>query len=238
MCVCRNLDFCPLLSSPVFSSTSPPVGAPIPLLSTACNDLVASGRDRKPNALVQVSVIDPHKQHLVSHSCTEIVEVRQQPCIPSLRLSDLRCFTIPLGDCVLVGVLSSLPSFCSNLFSPHVTYQTMRVNLFLMKLQWENFCVASLWSVSMWSVCGFCCVRVPYSKSVLCSLTSLDAYFITFSVTVLLLRQQSHVLFERQQLPLVSLWNTHLYIHKLFFSFRTWGQSFVTHKMETILFSW
>ncbi|XP_068444904.1 type II inositol 3,4-bisphosphate 4-phosphatase isoform X3 [Clinocottus analis] len=42
--------------------------------SLACNDLVASGSDRKPNALVQVAVIDPHKQHLVSHACTEIVE--------------------------------------------------------------------------------------------------------------------------------------------------------------------
>ncbi|XP_044041197.1 type II inositol 3,4-bisphosphate 4-phosphatase isoform X3 [Siniperca chuatsi] len=47
--------------------------------SLACNDLVASGRDRKPNALVQVAVIDPHKQHLVSHSCTEIVEANKDP---------------------------------------------------------------------------------------------------------------------------------------------------------------
>uniref|UniRef100_A0A7N6C0T8 phosphatidylinositol-3,4-bisphosphate 4-phosphatase n=1 Tax=Anabas testudineus TaxID=64144 RepID=A0A7N6C0T8_ANATE len=47
--------------------------------SLACNDLVASGRDRKPNALVQVSVIDPHKQHLVSHACTEIVEANKDP---------------------------------------------------------------------------------------------------------------------------------------------------------------
>lgn len=55
-----------------------PVGSPfVPIfLCVACNDLVASGRDRKPNALVQVAVIDPHKQHLVSHACTEIVEVR------------------------------------------------------------------------------------------------------------------------------------------------------------------
>uniref|UniRef100_A0A7N6FLZ0 phosphatidylinositol-3,4-bisphosphate 4-phosphatase n=1 Tax=Anabas testudineus TaxID=64144 RepID=A0A7N6FLZ0_ANATE len=45
----------------------------------SCNDLVASGRDRKPNALVQVSVIDPHKQHLVSHACTEIVEANKDP---------------------------------------------------------------------------------------------------------------------------------------------------------------
>uniref|UniRef100_A0A8C9XRT2 Inositol polyphosphate-4-phosphatase type II B n=1 Tax=Sander lucioperca TaxID=283035 RepID=A0A8C9XRT2_SANLU len=45
----------------------------------SCNDLVASGRDRKPNALVQVAVIDPHKQHLVSHACTEIVEANKDP---------------------------------------------------------------------------------------------------------------------------------------------------------------
>uniref|UniRef100_A0A672IA05 phosphatidylinositol-3,4-bisphosphate 4-phosphatase n=1 Tax=Salarias fasciatus TaxID=181472 RepID=A0A672IA05_SALFA len=45
----------------------------------ACNDLVASGRDRKPNALVQVAVIDPHKQSLVSHACTEIVEANKDP---------------------------------------------------------------------------------------------------------------------------------------------------------------
>ncbi|KAM9314446.1 LOW QUALITY PROTEIN: type II inositol 3,4-bisphosphate 4-phosphatase [Pholidichthys leucotaenia] len=47
--------------------------------SLACNDLVAPGRDRKPNALVQVDVIDPHKQHLVSHACTEIVEANKDP---------------------------------------------------------------------------------------------------------------------------------------------------------------
>ncbi|KAM6940289.1 type II inositol 3,4-bisphosphate 4-phosphatase isoform 3-T3 [Xenentodon cancila] len=47
--------------------------------SLACNDLVASGADRKPNALVQVAVIDPHKQHLVSHTCTEIVEANKDP---------------------------------------------------------------------------------------------------------------------------------------------------------------
>uniref|UniRef100_A0A3Q4H7B2 phosphatidylinositol-3,4-bisphosphate 4-phosphatase n=1 Tax=Neolamprologus brichardi TaxID=32507 RepID=A0A3Q4H7B2_NEOBR len=36
-------------------------------------------KDRKPNALVQVAVIDPHKQHLVSHACTEIVEANKDP---------------------------------------------------------------------------------------------------------------------------------------------------------------
>lgn len=46
-------------------------------LSVACNDLAASGRDRKPNAFVQVAVIDPQRQQLVFHACTEIVEVRR-----------------------------------------------------------------------------------------------------------------------------------------------------------------
>ncbi|XP_076003920.1 type II inositol 3,4-bisphosphate 4-phosphatase isoform X1 [Genypterus blacodes] len=47
--------------------------------SLACSDLVVSGRDRKPNALVQVAVIDPHKQHLISHTSTEIVEANRDP---------------------------------------------------------------------------------------------------------------------------------------------------------------
>ncbi|XP_013863256.1 type II inositol 3,4-bisphosphate 4-phosphatase [Austrofundulus limnaeus] len=47
--------------------------------SLACNDLEAPGRDRKPNALVQVAVIDPQKQHLVFHACTEIVEANKDP---------------------------------------------------------------------------------------------------------------------------------------------------------------
>ncbi|KAM4594978.1 type II inositol 3,4-bisphosphate 4-phosphatase isoform 3-T3 [Fundulus diaphanus] len=47
--------------------------------SIACNDLPASGRDRKPNALVQVAVIDPQRQQLVFHACTEIVEANKDP---------------------------------------------------------------------------------------------------------------------------------------------------------------
>uniref|UniRef100_A0A673VK95 phosphatidylinositol-3,4-bisphosphate 4-phosphatase n=1 Tax=Salmo trutta TaxID=8032 RepID=A0A673VK95_SALTR len=42
-------------------------------------DLIGSGRDRKPNALVQVAVIDPREQYLVSHACTEIVEGSRDP---------------------------------------------------------------------------------------------------------------------------------------------------------------
>uniref|UniRef100_A0A674PE94 Inositol polyphosphate-4-phosphatase type II B n=1 Tax=Takifugu rubripes TaxID=31033 RepID=A0A674PE94_TAKRU len=45
----------------------------------ACNDLVASSRDGKPSALVQVSVIDPRKQHVICHGCTEIVEASKDP---------------------------------------------------------------------------------------------------------------------------------------------------------------
>uniref|UniRef100_A0A8C7CIE7 phosphatidylinositol-3,4-bisphosphate 4-phosphatase n=1 Tax=Oncorhynchus kisutch TaxID=8019 RepID=A0A8C7CIE7_ONCKI len=44
-----------------------------------CRDLIGSGRDRKPNALVQVAVIDPREQYLVSHACTEIVEGSRDP---------------------------------------------------------------------------------------------------------------------------------------------------------------
>uniref|UniRef100_A0A3B3UN53 Inositol polyphosphate-4-phosphatase type II B n=1 Tax=Poecilia latipinna TaxID=48699 RepID=A0A3B3UN53_9TELE len=59
----------------------PPLGSPFlpPFLCEACNDLAASGRDRKPNALVQVAVIDPQKQQLVFHACTEIVEANKDP---------------------------------------------------------------------------------------------------------------------------------------------------------------
>ncbi|CAM9334355.1 unnamed protein product, partial [Lampetra planeri] len=44
-----------------------------------CSDLVTSSTDRMPNAVVQVAVIDPHKQHFVTHACTEIVEANKDP---------------------------------------------------------------------------------------------------------------------------------------------------------------
>ncbi|XP_042185554.1 type II inositol 3,4-bisphosphate 4-phosphatase isoform X3 [Oncorhynchus tshawytscha] len=47
--------------------------------SLECRDLIGSGSDRKPNALVQVAVIDPREQYLVSHACTEIVEGSRDP---------------------------------------------------------------------------------------------------------------------------------------------------------------
>ncbi|XP_052320746.1 type II inositol 3,4-bisphosphate 4-phosphatase-like isoform X3 [Oncorhynchus keta] len=47
--------------------------------SLECRDLIGSGRDRTPNALVQVAVIDPREQYLVSQACTEIVEGSRDP---------------------------------------------------------------------------------------------------------------------------------------------------------------
>uniref|UniRef100_A0AAQ5ZE88 phosphatidylinositol-3,4-bisphosphate 4-phosphatase n=1 Tax=Amphiprion ocellaris TaxID=80972 RepID=A0AAQ5ZE88_AMPOC len=52
--------------------------APIKLISR-CQGGVLLAKDRKPNALVQVAVIDPYKQHLVSQACTEIVEANKDP---------------------------------------------------------------------------------------------------------------------------------------------------------------
>lgn len=116
-----SLPWSPLVSCslhPPFPSSTP-----LPLLSlcpsVACSDLVASGRDRKPNALVQVAVIDPHKQHLVSQACTEIVEVRQHTHAPSsVALYDLWgllfcCVSVSLG----LG-LCSLHLCLASFFSP------------------------------------------------------------------------------------------------------------------------
>ncbi|KAM6221610.1 inositol polyphosphate 4-phosphatase type II isoform 6-T6 [Rhynchocyon petersi] len=45
----------------------------------ACRDLVAPGRDRKLNTLVQISVIHPEEQLLTRYSSTEIVEGTRDP---------------------------------------------------------------------------------------------------------------------------------------------------------------
>ena len=154
------LIFLPLC--PVFSSSSPLSSfhrlSLSPSLShffaVACNDLVASGRDRKPNALVQVAVIDPHKQHLVTQACTEIVEVRplththtqththtetRPPSSPCLSLTfDVCCFASPLGHLLLVGVrsISVCPFLSLNFFLFPIwvreVEQTMRINLLLL----------------------------------------------------------------------------------------------------------
>uniref|UniRef100_A0A3Q1BAW7 Phosphatidylinositol-3,4-bisphosphate 4-phosphatase n=1 Tax=Amphiprion ocellaris TaxID=80972 RepID=A0A3Q1BAW7_AMPOC len=51
----------------------------LPSLLSSPSVFSPSSRDRKPNALVQVAVIDPYKQHLVSQACTEIVEANKDP---------------------------------------------------------------------------------------------------------------------------------------------------------------
>uniref|UniRef100_A0A672IBQ3 Inositol polyphosphate-4-phosphatase type II B n=1 Tax=Salarias fasciatus TaxID=181472 RepID=A0A672IBQ3_SALFA len=61
--------FASFLSSPAFFPSSSSLLPLVPSLPL----------DRKPNALVQVAVIDPHKQSLVSHACTEIVEANKDP---------------------------------------------------------------------------------------------------------------------------------------------------------------
>ncbi|KAM4834119.1 inositol polyphosphate 4-phosphatase type II isoform 2-T3 [Thomomys bottae] len=45
----------------------------------ACKDLVAPGRDRKLNTLVQISVIHPGEQSVTRYSCTETVEGTRDP---------------------------------------------------------------------------------------------------------------------------------------------------------------
>lgn len=102
--------------------------------SVACNDLVASGRDRKPNALVQVAVIDPHKQHLVFHACTEIVEVRPhthtQSSLSLMLTFGVHGFASSLGHWVLVCVLSIFvpPPLSQLFFFAHLTHWSGKDN--------------------------------------------------------------------------------------------------------------
>ncbi|XP_061888278.1 type II inositol 3,4-bisphosphate 4-phosphatase isoform X3 [Entelurus aequoreus] len=49
----------------------------------ACKDLVSSDPGGKPNAVVQVSVVDPRKHQLVFSACTEMVEANKDPCFLS-----------------------------------------------------------------------------------------------------------------------------------------------------------
>uniref|UniRef100_A0A673VX57 phosphatidylinositol-3,4-bisphosphate 4-phosphatase n=1 Tax=Salmo trutta TaxID=8032 RepID=A0A673VX57_SALTR len=51
----------------------------LPLLPLSLLTFLFNLVDRKPNALVQVAVIDPREQYLVSHACTEIVEGSRDP---------------------------------------------------------------------------------------------------------------------------------------------------------------
>uniref|UniRef100_A0AAR2LGZ1 phosphatidylinositol-3,4-bisphosphate 4-phosphatase n=1 Tax=Pygocentrus nattereri TaxID=42514 RepID=A0AAR2LGZ1_PYGNA len=45
----------------------------------ACRELVPEFRDRKPNALVQVAVLDAHEQGIIAYACTEVVEGTRDP---------------------------------------------------------------------------------------------------------------------------------------------------------------
>ncbi|XP_059903597.1 type II inositol 3,4-bisphosphate 4-phosphatase isoform X1 [Gadus macrocephalus] len=45
----------------------------------ACRDLVISGSNRKPSAVVHVAVVDPREQSLVSQTSTETVEANRDP---------------------------------------------------------------------------------------------------------------------------------------------------------------
>ncbi|CAL8331448.1 unnamed protein product [Lota lota] len=45
----------------------------------ACRDLVMSGSNRKPSAVVHVAVVDPREQSLVSQTSTETVEANRDP---------------------------------------------------------------------------------------------------------------------------------------------------------------
>ncbi|GAA6079996.1 type II inositol 3,4-bisphosphate 4-phosphatase isoform X1, partial [Tachysurus ichikawai] len=40
----------------------------------ACRELLTEFKDRKPNALVQVAVLDAHEQGIIAYACTEVVE--------------------------------------------------------------------------------------------------------------------------------------------------------------------
>ena len=50
--------------------------ANVALLEASARNGVPEFRDRKPNALVQVAVLDAHEQGIIAYACTEVVEVR------------------------------------------------------------------------------------------------------------------------------------------------------------------
>ncbi|XP_072534628.1 type II inositol 3,4-bisphosphate 4-phosphatase isoform X2 [Salminus brasiliensis] len=45
----------------------------------ACRELEPEFRDRKPNALVQVAVLDAHEHGIIAYACTEVVEGTRDP---------------------------------------------------------------------------------------------------------------------------------------------------------------
>nr|XP_049576274.1 type II inositol 3,4-bisphosphate 4-phosphatase isoform X2 [Syngnathus scovelli] len=76
----KELSGCPGDELPHVTGVSCSPKMPQVEFSLACNDLVTSGQDGTPNAVVHVSVVDPHKDRLVSHACTEVVEANKDPC--------------------------------------------------------------------------------------------------------------------------------------------------------------
>ncbi|XP_061626859.1 type II inositol 3,4-bisphosphate 4-phosphatase isoform X3 [Phyllopteryx taeniolatus] len=76
----KELSSCPGEELPHATGVACAPKMPQVEFSLACNDLVAPGRDGTPNTVVHVAVVDPHKDHLVSHSCTEIIEANKDPC--------------------------------------------------------------------------------------------------------------------------------------------------------------
>ncbi|KAM8843521.1 type II inositol 3,4-bisphosphate 4-phosphatase isoform 2-T2 [Synchiropus picturatus] len=61
------------------TSVYPALEAPPVEFILACKDLVTSEDERSPDAFVQVSVIDPRSQQLLSHVCTETVKTNKDP---------------------------------------------------------------------------------------------------------------------------------------------------------------
>ncbi|XP_077427887.1 type II inositol 3,4-bisphosphate 4-phosphatase isoform X2 [Vanacampus margaritifer] len=76
----KELSSCPGEELPHVTGIARSPNMPQVEFSLACNDLVTLGRDGTPNAVVHVAVVDPHKDHMVSHACTEIVEANKDPC--------------------------------------------------------------------------------------------------------------------------------------------------------------
>lgn len=244
------LPFSSLLSLSIVSSSLSPS---LPLfLSVACNDLVASGRDRKPNALVQVAVIDPHKQHLVSHACTEIVEVRQHTythtcTILSLALSDLWCLLF----CCVSG--SPDPGWCSLHLCPSISVCPPFSQPFpptLDSLNWNRQWALTfyfLWqsrhlkalvcdsksvpSLSMYSILWFCvCWWSHRVRVFFCSLTSLNASKATGTQVFFFLGGNSCPLSHCGTPTYTHLCTyTHTDRRTFFFPFLIWRKSFLTH---------
>lgn len=205
-----------LLSSPVVSSSPPSLPS---FFSLACNDLVASGSDRKPNALVQVDVIDRHKKHLFSPACTEIVEVRPHAHVHTSS-------PWPLVFVVLLHFWVTGSWFMCSLSLSALLF----LNLFFLSsdpLKWNRQWASTfyfLWQSTHLKELVMTLNPYNLSACIVCvrgflySLT-FNASFITSSVTVLL--EAHKCFFGGGTAAPVPLWNAHLhtcmYTHTFFF---------------------